>query len=140
MSGRGARGKPRLDLVLLPAHDMTMSISPKLALALTGLSLTLSGCAITAAADLITAPVRVGSKAVDVASTVVDATTTSQSETDQKRGREIRRREERLGKLQREYNEEREDCLDGKRKACLEAQAIRAEMEELTPQLPLEPR
>ena len=117
--------------------DMRKTSSPAAIVALS--SLALSGCAVTAAADLITAPVRVGSKAVDVASTVVDATTTSQSETDQKRGREIRRREERLGKLEREYRKEREDCLDGDRDACVEARAIRAEMEELTPQLPLEP-
>lgn len=116
-----------------------MRKSPLIAIFIASSCLGLQGCALTSAANIITAPVRAGSKAVDVASTVVDATTTSQSETDQKRGREIRRREERLGKLEREYRKEREDCLDGDRKACLEAQAIRAEMEELTPQLPLEP-
>lgn len=59
----------------------------------------LSGCIAKTAVDVATAPVKVGSKAVDLA-------TTSQSEADEKRGREIRQREERLGKLQRRYEKE----------------------------------
>ena len=57
------------------------------------LSLALSGC-IGTLVDVATAPVKVVSKGVDLA-------TTSQSERDEKRGREIRQREERLGKLER---------------------------------------
>jgi hypothetical protein len=52
----------------------------------------LPGCLARTAVSAVTLPVKVASSAVDVA-------TTSQAEADQKRGREIRRREERLGKL-----------------------------------------
>jgi len=110
-----------------------MRMTPILAVALATVSLTLSGCLVRTAANVVTAPVRVASKAVDVA-------TTSQSEADEKRGREIRRREERLGKLEREYRKESEDCADGDRRACEEAAAIREEMDELSPQVPYEPR
>ncbi|MEL6530830.1 MAG: hypothetical protein AAFQ27_12785 [Pseudomonadota bacterium] len=96
------------------------------------MSLVLSGCLAKAAADVVTAPVRIGSRAVDLA-------TTSQSEADEARGREIRRREERLGKLEREYQKESEDCRDGDQKACREAVEIRAEIEELLPTIPVEP-
>jgi len=101
-------------------------------LALAAMSLAVSGCLAKAAADIVTAPVRIGSKAVDLA-------TTSQSEADQARGREIRRREERLGKLEREYEKQSEDCRDGDQEACREAVEIRAEIEELLPSIPVEP-
>lgn len=94
-------------------------------------SLLLSGCIVKTAADVVTAPIRVGSKAVDLA-------TTSQSEADEKRGREIRRREERLAKLEREYENEREDCEDGDRGACEDAREIYAEIQELLPTIPVE--
>ena len=45
-----------------------------------------------------------------MASSAVDVATTSQSEADQKRGREIRQREERLGKLQRDYDKQIDRC------------------------------
>ncbi|MEM7689196.1 MAG: hypothetical protein AAF291_09250, partial [Pseudomonadota bacterium] len=64
-------------------------------------TLTLSGCIARTAGKIIAAPVNVASAAVDKA-------TTSQSEADQNRGREIRKREEKLGKLEREYRKERE--------------------------------
>lgn len=101
-------------------------------LALLFASLLLSGCIARTAASVVTAPIKVGSKAVDLA-------TTSQSEADEARGREIRKREERLGKLEREYREESEDCADGERKACEKAREIRAEMNALIPTIPLEP-
>lgn len=85
-------------------------------------SIMLSGCLVRAAADVVTAPVKVGSKAVDLA-------TTSQSEADEARGREIRKREERLGKLDRQYREESWDCADGDRSACERANDIREEIE-----------
>lgn len=107
-------------------------MTPILAIALATCSLTLSGCLVRTAANVVTAPVRVASKAVDLA-------TTSQSEADEARGREIRKREERLGKLEREYRKEREDCDDGDRRACDEARAIREEIDELLPQVPYEP-
>ena len=104
----------------------------RLFLGLTALSLTLSGCVVKTVADVVTAPVRVGAKAVDLA-------TTSQSEADEARGREIREREERLGKLERRYNEEREDCREGDRDACRDAEATYAEIQELLPTIPYEP-
>ena len=56
---------------------------------------TLSGCVVAsvagAAVDVVTLPVDVASKGVDLA-------TTSQAEADQKRGRELRKAEERAGK------------------------------------------
>lgn len=100
-------------------------------LGLTAISLVLSGCLAKAAADVVTAPIRIGSRAVDLA-------TTSQSEADEARGREIRRREEQLGKLEREYREQREDCDDGDRNACEEAAEIYEEIQELLPTIPVE--
>lgn len=110
-----------------------MRITPLLAIALATFPLTLSGCLVKAAADVVTAPVRMGSKAVDLA-------TTSQSEADENRGREIRRREARLARLEKQYREEVEDCEDGDRGACKDAGKTREEIEELVPQVPLEPR
>lgn len=101
-------------------------------LALTAFSIILSGCLARAAVDVVTAPVRVAGKAVDVA-------TTSQSEADEARGREIRRREEQLGKLQREYEKQVEDCEDGDRSACRNAEETQAEIRDLLPRVPVEP-
>jgi hypothetical protein len=95
------------------------------------LSLLLGGCLAKTALDIATAPVRIASSAVDLA-------TTSQSEADEKRGRELRRREERLGQLEREYNKEAERCARGKQGACHRAELARAEMEELLPTIPVE--
>ena len=94
-------------------------------------SVALSGCVGTLV-DVATAPVKVVSKGVDLA-------TTSQSERDEKRGREIRQREERLGKLERRYEDRMEDCQDGDRRACAEARDIYAEMQLLSRSLPVEP-
>ncbi|WAT17208.1 hypothetical protein OZN62_09705 [Aurantiacibacter sp. MUD11] len=82
--------------------------------------------------DVATAPVRVASQGVDWA-------TTSQDEADRERGREIRRREERMGELQRDYDEASVDCYDGDDRACREAVIIRREMDELAPSIPAEP-
>ena len=79
--------------------------------------------------DVVTAPVRVASKAVDLA-------TTSQSEADEKRGRELRKMEERLGKLERRYAKERQACSDGDRDSCSDAAETYAEMQELMRQIP----
>lgn len=91
----------------------------------------LSGCLAKTAFDVATAPVRVVSKGVDLA-------TTSQSEADEKRGREIRRREERLGQLERERSKLEKKCLEGVRRACDEAAGVNAEIRALTPQVPYE--
>ena len=101
-------------------------------LGLMAMSLMLSGCLVKTAANVVTAPVRVGSKAVDLA-------TTSQSEADEARGREIRRREERLGKLEREYRDLSEDCDRGDRSACREAREVYDEIQEILPTIPAEP-
>lgn len=107
-----------------------MRILPALILPLA--ALTLSGCLAKTVVDVATLPVRAAGKAVDLA-------TTSQSEADEKRGREIRRREERLAKLERRYDNEREDCREGDRSACEDARATYAEIEALLPTIPVEP-
>ncbi|KPQ24987.1 MAG: hypothetical protein HLUCCX21_05505, partial [Porphyrobacter sp. HL-46] len=95
-------------------------------------SLALQGCLARAAVDVVTLPV----KAVGAG---VDAVTTSQSEADEKRGREIRKREERIGALQRDYDKAMKRCGDGDDAACEKAQAIRAEQQTLMQGVPLEP-
>ena len=95
-------------------------------------ALMLQGCLARTALDVVTLPVKVASKGVDLA-------TTSQSESDQKRGRELRKREERLGKLERRYAKERADCEAGKRSACDDARKTYDEIQELLPQVPYEP-
>jgi hypothetical protein len=95
-------------------------------------ALALQGCLAKTAVDVVTLPVKVASSGVDMA-------TTSQSEADQKRGREIRQREERLGRLQRDYERQIDRCGEGDRKACDQARATYAEMQVLLPSLPAEP-
>jgi hypothetical protein len=92
----------------------------------------LSGC-ISTAAKIVTAPVRVASKGVDVL-------TTSQSEADEKRGRDLRRREERLGRLEREYNRHNGQCLRGDEDACDKARLDYGEIQNLRSCVPVEPR
>jgi len=92
----------------------------------------LSGCLARTALDVATAPVRAAGQAADWA-------TTSQDEADRARGREIRRREERLGDLQEEYDDLANDCADGEDDACRKAVAVRREIDELLPQVPVEP-
>jgi hypothetical protein len=96
------------------------------------LTLALGGCVAKTAFDVVTAPVRVAGKAVDLA-------TTSQSEADEKRGREIRRREERLAKLERDWRESDEECREGDAGACGERDRIGAEIDALLPTIPYEP-
>jgi len=94
-------------------------------------ALALQGCLARAAVGVVTAPVKVVSKGADLA-------TTSQSEADEKRGREIRKREEKLGQLGRQYDRAKRACDNGDAAACRNAAAIRAEMEELMPGVPVE--
>jgi hypothetical protein len=94
----------------------------------------LGGCVSTVASTVgtvVTAPVRIASRAADMA-------TTSQSEADQNRGRELRRREEQLGRAQREYEDKAEDCEDGDDDACRDAVALRREMDSLMSGIPVE--
>ena len=88
--------------------------------------LLLGGCIARTAFDVVTAPVRVASKAVDLA-------TTSQSEKDEKAGREARQTDQELGKLQRQYEDQLEDCDEGKEKACRKARETYAEIRLLLP-------
>ena len=76
-------------------------------LILSSLALILSGCLARTAVDIVTLPVK-------VVSAGVDAATTSQAEADQRRGRQIREEEERLGRLARrcQRNPGREECAE----------------------------
>jgi hypothetical protein len=94
-------------------------------------ALALQGCLAKAAVDAVSLPVKVASRGVDLA-------TTSQSEADEKRGREIRKREERLGQLQRSYERAMRRCEAGDRAACEQARSIYAEMQALMPGVPVE--
>ena len=69
------------------------------------LPLALAGCTVAkTAVDVVTLPVK-------VASAGVDAATTSQSEADEKRGRELRRQDEQRGRLAREMQQR---CAKGR--------------------------
>lgn len=92
----------------------------------------LQGCLAKTVVDVATAPVKVVGQAADWA-------TTSQDEADRARGRELREREERLGKLERNYERQYDDCHDGDREACSEARATWDEMQALKGTLPLPP-
>ncbi|MDB5694365.1 MAG: hypothetical protein JWO81_3428 [Alphaproteobacteria bacterium] len=67
------------------------------------LALGLSGCLAKTAIDIVTLPV----KAVSAG---VDAVTTSQKEADEKRGRQLRRHEECMGKEARKAEKEHRDA------------------------------
>ncbi|QZH76162.1 MAG: hypothetical protein JY451_06330 [Erythrobacter sp.] len=92
----------------------------------------LGGCVAKTLVDVATLPVRGAVQAADWA-------TTSQDEQDRARGREIRQREERLGELQGDYEEAEDECVGGDNEACRRAVAIRQEMDELLPSIPVEP-
>ncbi len=81
-----------------------------------GSAVLLSGC-VSLVKDVVTAPVKIVSKTADVL-------TTSQSESDEKRGRELRKREEALGKLSRQRDKAREKCKDGNEDACSKADEL----------------
>ena len=74
----------------------------------------LGGC-VSTVASVVTAPVRVAGKAVDLA-------TTSQSEADEKRGRQLREREEAIGRLERSYSRNARKCREGDDDACKDAE------------------
>jgi hypothetical protein len=87
-----------------------------------------TGC-IGTVADVVTAPVRVAGGAVDMA-------TTSQSESDEKRGRAMRKHDEKLGKLERRYERERKDCARGDDNACKDARETYRDIEDLRAERP----
>lgn len=86
-----------------------------------GSAVLLSGC-VSLVKDVVTAPVKIVSKTADVL-------TTSQSESDEKRGRELRKREEALGKLARQRDKARGKCEDGDEKACAKAAQLNEQIE-----------
>lgn len=87
------------------------------------MALMTSGCIARMAADVVTAPVKVVSKTADVL-------TTSQSEADEKRGRAIRKEEERIGKLARErYKAQRECAKNPESEACDRLERLNDEIE-----------
>jgi hypothetical protein len=90
-------------------------------LAFAGLLL-LQGCVASVVKDVVTAPVKIVSKTADVL-------TTSQSESDEKRGRELRKREEALGKLARQRDKARQKCEDGDQDACAKAAQLNDSIE-----------
>lgn len=94
--------------------------------------LALDGCGVGTLVNVATAPVRLTGKAIDLA-------TTSQSEADENRGRDLRRLEERYGKLERDYSKAVKRCAEGSEQSCAQQQAIRAEMDQIRPQLPGQP-
>lgn len=81
----------------------------------------LAGC-VSAVKTVVTAPV----KAVGQ---VADWSTTSQDEADRNRGREIRKSEERVGKLSRQRDKALEKCRDGNAEQCQRAEVIEHEIE-----------
>ena len=102
-------------------------------LASAGCSLLLGGCLAKTAIEVVTLPVKVTSKAVDLA-------TTSQAEADQKRGRQVRKREEELGRLQRDHEKLARKCQAGHRKACDDDRAASDRIQPLMPSVPSERR
>jgi cell shape-determining protein MreC len=90
-------------------------------LLISAMVITLPGCVTSLVKEVVTAPVKIVSKTADVL-------TTSQSEADEKRGREMRRKEERLGKLSRQRDKYREQCDDGSQDACEKLRDIEDEL------------
>lgn len=113
-----------------------MAAFPTRLMALALGSTLLSGCAAKTAFDLATMPVKTTRDAVNAGSKTVDLLTTSQGEADQKRGRDLRHREERLAKLERRYRDQSEDCQDGDDEACRDRNETWDEMQALRPTLP----
>ncbi|MCW0196721.1 hypothetical protein [Sphingopyxis sp.] len=81
----------------------------------------LAGC-VSTVKSVVTAPV----KAVGQ---VADWSTTSQDEADRNRGRAMRAREERLGKLTRQRDKAAEKCRSGQQDQCQRAEVLDHEIE-----------
>lgn len=81
----------------------------------------LAGC-VGAVKSVVTAPV----KAVGQ---VADWSTTSQDEADRNRGRALREREERLGKLSHQRDKAAEKCRSGSGEQCERAEVLDHEIE-----------
>jgi predicted Holliday junction resolvase-like endonuclease len=85
--------------------------------------LSLTSC-VSLVKDVVTAPVKIVSKTADIL-------TTSQSESDEKRGRAIRKKEEELGKLSRKIEKANDKCDDGNDDACEDARTLSEEYERM---------
>lgn len=83
----------------------------------------LSGCVVGTAIDVVSAPVKVAGKGID-------AVTTSQSEADEKRGRQLREHEKRLGALSKERDREAKRCEKNIVKACEKLEKLEGDIEE----------
>lgn len=81
----------------------------------------LTGC-VGAVKSVVTAPVK-------AAGQVADWSTTSQDEADRNRGRALREREERIGKLSRQRDKAAERCRNGDSEQCQRAQILDHEIE-----------
>lgn len=99
-----------------------------------------SGCIARSALDLASLPVRAGARAVETGADAYGRLTVSDSERDQRRGREIRQREERYGRLERDYGRARRRCDEGDARACADARHLWDEMDALAPRVPYEGR
>ena len=84
-------------------------------------ALLLSGCVGTVK-SVVTAPVK-------AAGQVADWSTTSQDEADRNRGREMRKRQERVGKLTRQRDKATEKCRRGDADQCRRAEVLEHEIE-----------
>ncbi len=81
----------------------------------------LGGC-ISTVGKVVTAPVKAVGK-------VADWSTTSQEEADRNRGRAMREREEKLGKLSRQRDKAAEKCRDGNEEQCDRAEVLEHEID-----------
>jgi hypothetical protein len=78
------------------------------------------GCVASLVKDVVTAPIKVVSKSADML-------TTSQSEADEKRGRQVCQNEEQIGKADRKWRKLNKKCGDGDREACRDVDAMAAD-------------
>lgn len=90
---------------------IALSISPLL----------LGGC-VSAVKTVVTAPVKAAGK-------VADWSTTSQEESDRNRGRAMREREAKLGKLTRQRDKATAKCRGGDEEQCRRAEVLDHEIE-----------
>ncbi len=86
------------------------------------LALPLLASCVSTVKSVVTAPVK-------AAGQVVDWSTTSQDEADRNRGRAMREREERLGKLSRQRDKAAEKCERGDHDQCRRAEVLNHEIE-----------
>ncbi len=80
----------------------------------------MQSCVASVVKSVVTAPIKVVSKSADML-------TTSQSEADEKRGRQMRQQEEQSGKADRKWRNLNKKCGDGDREACRDADAMAAD-------------